>query len=142
MTRFSLITDISLLLERDGHIFLVRRTNTGFQDGYYCLPAGHKEEGESAAAAIIREAKEEVDIDIDPADLDFIHVTHRTSDGERVSFYFQPRTWVGEPRNAEPHKADDAGWFPLSALPENIMDFQKAALAEIRAGKMYSERGW
>jgi hypothetical protein len=42
---------------------------------------------------------------------------HRCSDEERASFFFSPKRWAGQPRNAEPHKCSDLSWFPVDALP-------------------------
>ena len=45
--RFKLICSSYLLLIKDNKILLGLRQNTGYMDGFYHLPAGHKEEGES-----------------------------------------------------------------------------------------------
>ncbi|NQY54774.1 MAG: NUDIX domain-containing protein, partial [Campylobacteraceae bacterium] len=51
-----------LILIRQNKILLLRRHNTGYQDGQYSTIAGHVEEGESFSQCIIREAKEEAGI--------------------------------------------------------------------------------
>ena len=72
--RFHLVSEVSLILIRDGKVCLLRRFKTGYEDGKYALPAGHKEEGETITQALIREAKEEIGIEIDPADLEFAQI--------------------------------------------------------------------
>ena len=63
-TRHSIICASYLLLVRDTEVLLSRRFNTGYEDGNYSLPAGHVDKGESVADALVREAKEEIGIDV------------------------------------------------------------------------------
>ena len=88
--RYSIICASYLLLMRGEEVLLSRRFNTGYEDGKYSVPAGHVDEGESVADALIREAKEEIGIDIQKQDIVLSHVMHRkgasTSD-ERLDFF-------------------------------------------------------
>lgn len=45
-------------------ILLALRKNTGYRDGKYELPGGHVEEGEDLMQAMVREAKEELMIEV------------------------------------------------------------------------------
>src|SRR4030095_15396995 len=54
---------------------------------------------ETARGAMVREAKEEAGIEIDPAQLELFHVMHRRSIDERLSFFFTTRVWRGGPTN-------------------------------------------
>jgi len=69
-TRNKAIPASYLFLEKDGKILVARRCNTGYQDGKYQIPAGHVEMGELPTEALIRETKEEIGIDLNPADLE------------------------------------------------------------------------
>ena len=142
MPRFKLIPEVHLLLEREGHVLLLQRFNTGYEDGKYSVVAGHVDGGEPARVAMCREAKEEADLDINPEDLILRHVVHRASTEERMSMFFSPLCWTGEPRNAEPHKCSDLSWFPLTDLPPNMVGYVRHAIAQIKAGSTYSEFGW
>ena len=51
-----------LVLIKEKKILLLRRFNTGYEDGNYSFIAGHVEKSESFTACIIREAKEEANI--------------------------------------------------------------------------------
>jgi 8-oxo-dGTP diphosphatase len=138
--RFVFIPEIALFLIREGKILLLRRANTGYEDGKYCFPAGHKEALEPATLAVIREAKEEAGIDVAESDIEFVHYTQRNcGDHERAAFFFRAKEWQGEPSNIEPQKCDDMQWFPLDQLPEMI-PYMRAALEHHLAGRMYSEK--
>lgn len=142
MTRFRLIPEVHLLLTRGSELLLSRRFNTGYEDGKYSVVAGLVDGNEPARSAICREAQEEAGLLIDPRDLEFCHVMHRSSDEERISLFFLARRWSGEPRNLEPHKCSDLSWFSIDNLPENLVPFVRQAITYISAGTVYSEYGW
>lgn len=146
--RATLIGAVHLLLIEKGKILLLRRANTGYADGLYSVPAGHVDPGESATAAAVREAAEEVGISVSPLALDFAHVMHRRSVGtdcansERVDFFFVTGYWSGTPVNAEPHKCDDLRWHSLELLPANLVEYVRRGIEYYRSGVLYSQMGW
>jgi 8-oxo-dGTP pyrophosphatase MutT (NUDIX family) len=142
MPRFKLIPEVYLVAEREGAVLMSRRCNTGYEDGRYSLVAGHVDGAETLREAMAREAMEEAGLTIDPASLSLVHVMHRRSDEERMGFFFRAGTWGGEPRNCEPHKCDDLGWFPVGAPPGETIPYIRAALEHVFAGRPYSEFGW
>lgn len=141
----SAIQEVSLVLIRDGKVCLLRRANTGYEDGKYCFPAGHKEPGETPTTAVCREATEETGLAIDPADVRLLHTMHRMCHGrvqdpdhERAALFFGATRWEGQPANIEPAKCDHMDWFALDALPEMI-PYMRDALERIKEGMPYSE---
>jgi len=129
-----------VILERDGKICLTRRINTGYMDGLYALPAGHKEAGEYPMECVIRETKEEVGINIISKDLELVHIMHRLiPDHERSDFFFTTSKWSGKVANMEPKKCDDVSWFSIDDLPENTVPYIRQALEQYQAGHNYSE---
>ncbi len=137
MEKLTLKVAVYLILTKDNMILLGRRANTGWKDGYYSLPAGHLEPQETLVEAIIREAKEEVGINIKSETLSCVHVMHRKS--AYIDFYFTVKEWDGEPKNMEPDVCDDLSWFPLNSLPEHTVLSVVQALQNYRAGVTFSE---
>lgn len=141
--KFKLIPAVYLVLRKDNKVLLLRRANTGYQDGLYGLVAGHLDGNEGATEAMAREAKEEAGITIDPNHLRFVHVSHRLSRNEigqeRIDIFFEATQWMGEIVNVEPHKCDDLAWFSVSELPEAMIPFVRLVLIDIVNGTSYSE---
>ena len=72
---------VFLILTREENgkeqVLLQERCNTGYMDGKYDTAcSGHLEQGESLSMAIVREAKEEIDIDVDEKDLKLVALIH------------------------------------------------------------------
>lgn len=141
--RFKVISAVHLFLFRDQQVLLLRRFNTGYEDGNYSVPAGHLDGGERVKSAAIREAKEECGINISTDDLDIVGVMHRRSIDERIDFFLVANKWDGEIINAEPHKCDDLSWYCIDDLPKNIIPYVQFALDGYReGGKCIMEFGW
>ena len=133
---------VHLLLFQRSKILLLRRFQTGYMDGHYSVPAGHLDGNERVRMAAVREAHEEIGVQIDPADIAFAGVFHRREGDERVDFFVHVKSWSGEPFNAEPHKCDDLRWVELDALPANTIPYVRRAIANFRAGIPFEEFGW
>lgn len=141
--RFKLIPTSHLILLKNDKILLLRRFNTGYEDGNYSVVAGHLDGNETFIQAMVREAREEAGIDIKPEDLKVIHVIHRkVPNDERIDFFIMAKKWEGELKLMEPHKCDDLNWFELDSLPKNIIPYVKQAIDNIKDGIFYSEHGW
>jgi 8-oxo-dGTP diphosphatase len=139
-TKFPVAVHIFFLAH--GRVLLLRRYNTGWQDGNYSVVAGHVEAGESVTQAALREVREEAGLMLTADQLRFVGVMHRNSDSERIDFFFVAQEWEGEPANAEPERCDDMGWYPLDALPANTVPYIRRGLANYRRGAVYDEFGW
>lgn len=133
---------VHLLFIKNGNILLLRRFNTGYEDGNYSLVAGHLEAGETVTQTAIREAHEEAGVQIAPENIQVAHVIHRKSNDERIDFFVQVKAWDGEICNMEPDKCDDLSWFPLAELPVNMIPYVRFGLENYQKGVFYSEYGW
>ena len=140
--RFQAIVAVHLFLLRGNEILLLRRHNTGYEDGNYSVIAGHLDGDEAATIALAREALEEAGIDIAPADLRFALVMHRKEAGahdERIDLFFAATVWRGEPAVREPEKCSELRWASLNALPENVVPYVRAALDHYLHNRPYAE---
>lgn len=140
--RFKLVSAVHLFLMKNDKILLLRRFNTGYEDGKYSIIAGHLDGGEEIKRAMIREAKEEVGINIKIEDLTVVHVMHRLSSDERVDFFLQCSKWSGDIRNMETNKCDELKWFPINNLPENVIPYVKKAISNYRDNIWFDSFGW
>ena len=117
------------IIEQDGKYLFIKRAHTGMADGFFMLPGGHVDEGESVLHAAVRELKEELGIDLQEADLEFKLVepiqTH-------ITFFFWVKKFTGVPRNMEPEKHDEVVFLAPEA--NNIHPFSKRELELIKQG--------
>jgi 8-oxo-dGTP diphosphatase len=118
-------------------VLLQLRQNTGYMDGHWAAAAaGHVERGETAYDAARREAREEIEVDLDQ--LDFVTSMQRTRHAdpidERIDFFFTCRAWTGEPRIVEPEKAAAMDWFALDALPDPVVPHERFVLDRLGTG--------
>src|SRR5512136_867739 len=114
---------VHMFFFRGEKILLSRRYQTGYMDGWYSIPAGHLDGNEPVRLAAVREAREEIGVRIDPADIAFAGVFHRSEGDERVDFFVYVQKWQEEPVNAEPGKCDDLCWVDIDHLPENTVPY-------------------
>lgn len=121
---------------------MLRRFNTGFEDGKYSVVAGHLDGGETVRQGAMREAREEAGVEINPDTLQVVGVIHRNSDHERIDFFLAATDWQGEPTNLEPQFCDDLCWAPLDALPENTIPYVRRAIENYLGGIWFDEYGW
>lgn len=140
---FKMTPIVYILLERDGKVLLSRRSNRSKLAGRWGLPAGHLEDGEKTPDTAVREAKEELGIDIDPLDLSFVHTLNlKDGDGQRVGFILRAKKWRGRPKNQEPEKCNGLLWASPKKLPKKTGPHIVLALSNIRRGVRVTEYGW
>lgn len=140
---FKFISASHLFLIKGNKILLLKRQNTGYEDGNFSVIAGHLDGGETPRETMLREAKEEGGININPRYLKLVHVMHRNAkDGERIDWFFVAKKWRGQLKNMEPNKCDRLNWFSLSHLPKNVIPYVRIAINNFQKSINYSEFGW
>src|SRR5687767_3119763 len=106
------------LRNNQGEILLHRRCNTGYMDGWYDLPSGHVERGETLLQSAVRELQEETGAAAKEADLKLWHINQFSAGGlDYYNFFFVADIWQGDPAIMEADKCDDMQFFPLDKLP-------------------------
>ncbi len=141
-THISLLCAVHLLLIQDKTVLLLRRCNTGYEDGNYSVIAGHLDGNEELKAAMIREAREEAGIEIAPGHMHVVGVMHRKAADERIDFFLIATAWSGEITNMEPHKCSELAWVDVDDLPENVVPYVRRGLENYRQGKWFDSFGW
>lgn len=116
---------VQLILEKDNKILLMKRKNTGYEDGKYCLPGGHVEANEEIRKAMIREAKEEIGIQLDLQDIQLYKVMNRkvNQEQEYIDFIFKANQWKGDITNNEKDKCEEIKWVDMNQIPPNTLGY-------------------
>ena len=121
--------------QREGRqeVLLLRRANTGYMDGHW----------DFASQAVCRECGEELGIVVKPENVRFLHLAHWVGKPTYYDLYFQVLAYTGRPEIREPDKCSDLRWFPVDALPEDMIPGRRADMDLWRRGIPYSETiGW
>lgn len=139
--REKFLSSIYLIIKnKEGEILLQRRQGTKLWPGFLALPAGHLDVGEDAYEAAIREAKEELDIDIKVDNISDVFVVNRKNKSlfPYYDVYFELNGYNGEIKINEPNKCSELVWFSINSLPEDMIEFEKIALNNYLNGIKFS----
>jgi 8-oxo-dGTP pyrophosphatase MutT (NUDIX family) len=129
----------TLLLRGDG-ILLLRRARTGFLDGWYALPGGHLERGETIRGCALRECAEEAGVRVRPDALEPLAVlAYRADEQQGVNFLFTCRQFEGEPRLAEPDLFDDLRWCRPGEFPAKTVPYIEEAIGMAERGTWFRD---
>lgn len=132
----------AIIPDAEGKILFAQRQNTGFMDGKYQVPAGHIEGAETPKAAMVRELREEVAIEVAEEDLEIVHVSHRiSSGGGRAYFdvYLAVSRFSGTPKIGEPDKCSDLRYFDLARIdPSHFIGYDVDVIRMVKEGKTFS----
>lgn len=135
---------VHLIITKDNKILLQKRKGSKLWPGYYALPAGHIDEGENQYEAVVREAKEELGIELSKNDLlseyTVLRRNHFEIDGKvlepYIDYYFDIETYTGTPKIMEEDKCDELIWASIDNLPEPFINYEGVFL-EDRSIKTY-----
>ena len=129
---------VHIILINDNKILLQKRKGSKLWPGYYALPAGHIDEGETQYDALVREAKEELGIEINPNDIINNYVVLRRNffeiDGKilepYIDYYFEIKKYNGVPKIIEEDKCDELFWADVNNLPEPFINYEGVFLED------------
>ncbi|WRZ16788.1 NUDIX domain-containing protein [Streptomyces sp. NBC_00341] len=133
------------LQDDEGRILLgLRHPDSAFAGNTWHYLSG-KCEQESALTCLIREAREEAGLVIDPADVRLAHVVHvvdAPGGPPLMQLVFRAHRWKGDPELLEPDKCLSWQWWEPTNLPKQLVDYTRAAIEGISVGSPYTELGW
>lgn len=110
-----------IINDKNETLLLKRGVKSRNQAGYWSKPGGTVEFGEKIEDAIRREIKEEFGVDIEL--IKFLGFTDHIIKEENqhwLSISYLAKIIKGEPKNLEPDKHDDFGWFSFDKLPKKL----------------------
>ena len=128
---------VHMLIMDGNKILIQKRKGSKLWPGYYALPAGHIDEGENQYDALVREAKEELNIEINPNDILKEYVVLRRNyfliDGKvlepYIDYYFEITKYKGTPIIVEEDKCDELLWTEMENLPNPFINYEGDFLA-------------
>ena len=141
IAREQFLSSIYLIIKNEnGEVLLQRRQGTKLWPGYLALPAGHSDEGENAYEAAIREAREELGIEIQVEDIVDTFVVNRKNNSlpPYYDVYFEISKYIGDIKINEPEKCSELVWCNPTNLPDDMIDFEKTAIENNTNGIKFS----
>jgi len=138
-------SSVNLCVIKNNQILLLRRISQRWMDGRLQIPGGHTEPGESPLQAVLREAHEELGVDLRPADVRHL-ATVAVKDGDNE--YFALQFQLNAPgdyafRIMEPSKCSELVWADMDALPSDTIElFRDVVESGILRGESYVQVGY
>ena len=112
----------ALIVNEQNQTLLIKRTGkTKSNAGQWSKPGGTVEFGETVEAAIVREIKEELGVQIKLGQ--FLGFTNHIIPEEQqhwVALHYLAQITEGEVQNLEPEKHEEVRWFSFDELPDNM----------------------
>ncbi len=128
--------ETTLVYLRDGDKILLSLKKRGFAEGKLNGVGGKLKEGETIENTVIRETKEEIDVDLIEYEkvglIDFIEIYKGEKENVVMHVYIA-RKWEGEPKESDEVKPV---WVDISSMPyEQMMPDDKYWLPQVLEGK-------
>ena len=110
---------VGVLIVKDG-LILLHEHKGSHGEGEYASPGGHLEFGESIENCAKREAREEAGIEIDNVRFLFFKNMTKYTGKHYAHIGVIANVKSGKPRNMEPDKAGEWGWYSIDNLPRPL----------------------
>lgn len=121
MRKFSGRTATAIILFPGDDILLIRRKTVPFV-GYWALPGGRMDPGETIEETVVREVKEETGLDV--AIVRKVGEYHEEGVQQEVEYDYYPTCYVVKPLNNRIQKqeseVEEVRLFKLKRLPEKL----------------------
>ena len=129
---------VHMIIMNNDKLLIQKRKGTKLWPGYYALPAGYIGVGENQYEALVREAKEELNIEINPKDITNSYVVLRRNyfeiDGKKlepyIDYYFEISKYQGVPSIVEQDKCDELIWADINDLPNPFINYEGDFLSD------------
>lgn len=135
------LSSVYLIIQNEkGDILLQRRQGTKLWLGFLALPAGHINKCENAYEAVIREAKEELGIEMSVENIVDTFVVNRKNKSliSYYDVYFKISKYIGTIKINEKEKCSELVWHSLNELPEDMISYEKEAIENNELGIKFS----
>ena len=120
------VTAGAMIFDDQGRILLLEHVFR--PDSGWGIPGGFLSKGEQPEAALRRELREEIGIEVENVEMLFV----RTLDGPRqIEIYFRARA-IGRPEPCS-FEIKSAGWFSLDDLPPELSKDQHRLIQRVSA---------
>lgn len=101
------------LIDAGGRVLMARRPAGKQHAGLWEFPGGKVEAGEVPTAALVRELREELGIEVDPVALEAVAFSESPGPRHLVLLLYRCRAWQGEPRAID---AAEIRWVAMEEL--------------------------
>ncbi|MCI8277196.1 MAG: NUDIX domain-containing protein [Clostridia bacterium] len=122
---------VGAFILNDNNELLLQKRAVPAEKDHWCIPGGRLELFETLENAVIREAKEETDLDIEVLKIMGVcnHII-KEEEAHWIATSYLCKIKNGEPKIMEPDKASDMKWFSLDKLPDKLTITTKKALED------------
>ena len=122
---------VGAFIINDNNELLLQKRAVPAEKDHWCIPGGRLELFETLENAVIREAKEETDLDIEVLKIMGVcnHII-KEEEAHWIATSYLCKIKNGEPKIMEPDKASDMKWFSLDKLPDKLTITTKKALED------------
>ncbi len=122
---------VGAFILNDNNELLLQKRAVPAEKDHWCIPGGRLELFETLENAVIREAKEETDLDIEVLKIMGVcnHII-KEEEAHWIATRYLCKIKNGEPKIMEPDKASDMKWFSLDKLPDKLTITTKKALED------------
>jgi len=124
---------VGAFILNDKNELLLQKRAVPAEKDHWCVPGGRLEMFETLEQAVIRETKEETDLDIEVVKLMGMcdHIIE-AENAHWVSAMHLCKIKSGTPKIMEPDKASDMKWFDLNNLPDKLTITTKKGLEDYK----------